>query len=55
MYRIKIYQSLPLLENGQCDLDLLLPLELRDRSRNVGDDDEEQELRLVEGVKPNIS
>jgi hypothetical protein len=37
-------------------LPLLLPLELCERSRNVGDEEEEaHELRLVDGVIPKIS
>lgn len=52
-------QSLVL--NGQWerrvpDRDLPLPPELRDRSRNVGEEEEDaQELKLVEGVSPKTS
>lgn len=55
----RLYQSRVL--KGQCDLrvperDLPLPPELRDLSRNVGDDElDAQLLKLVDGVNPNTS
>ncbi|KAG8247409.1 hypothetical protein J6590_061200 [Homalodisca vitripennis] len=51
-------QSWLLREKGQCERterDLPLPPELSERSRNVGDEELEQDDRLVEGVRPNIS
>lgn len=56
-------QSWQFRENGQCvrtvpppNLPLLLPPELWERSRNVGEEeDEAHELRLVDGVIPKIS
>jgi hypothetical protein len=59
----QLVQSWLFRENGQCvrvvppaSLPLLLPPELCERSRNVGEEEEEaHELRLVDGVIPNIS